>query len=410
MAYEVASEDRSLPLQARRECRSIRHAAIIGNYPPRVCGIATFTRDILAGLKASSPATRWTVVAMNDKPARPYDFGGAVDHVIAQDNCDDYLAVADALNKSDVEIVFVQHEFGIFGGPAGSRLLLLLRRLRMPVIVTLHTVLQNPDADQRRVTDEIVRNAAAVVVMTQKGANLLKRVFGAPAEKIHVVPHGAPFRSLAATESFKAALGMKGRRVVSTFGLLSPNKGIETVIRAMPTVLARHPDTTYLVVGATHPNLVEREGEGYRDSLVDLAQQLGVQDNVRFINRFVSDDELVDILQASDVYVTPYLTETQITSGTLSYAIALGRPIVSTPYWHAAEALADGVGVLCPFKDHACFAQAIINVLADDTLRQRMAMRAWVAGKPSRWSNVGGAYMKLAADACALSATQVVLP
>jgi glycosyltransferase involved in cell wall biosynthesis len=374
----------------------IRHAAIIGNHPPRVCGIATFTRDLLAGLKAASSSVRWTVVAMNDRDVDAYHFGDAVHHVVRQDDPDAYAAVADTLNGTGVEVVFLQHEFGIFGGAAGGYILQLLRRLRMPVIVTMHTVLQQPDPDQRRVMDEIVRNAAALVVMTEKGASLLRSVYSAPPEKVHVVPHGAPLRTMVSTGPAKAGIGLGDRKVVTTFGLLSPNKGIETVIKALPHVRRKHPDVLYLVVGATHPNLVAREGEAYRDSLLQLANALGVQASVRFINRFVDDDELVAILQASDVYVTPYLTETQITSGTLSYAIALGCPIVSTPYWHAAEALADGVGVLCPFGDSTAFGEAIDAILSDDRLRKALSERARDAGMPSRWSNVADAYMNIA--------------
>ncbi len=402
MAFEERLFDRlqqapALPTSAHPKLGKITRAAIIGNFPPRVCGIATFTRDLLEGLSQASPGAEWAVVAMNDRQSGAYAFPKRVNQVIAHDDPNGYVEAADAVNRSGAEVAFVQHEFGIFGGSAGEHLLLLLRRLKMPAIVTMHTVLEYPDPDQRRVTDEILRIAAAIVVMAKKGAALLERVFGADREKVHIVPHGAPARPLRPTSTFKARLGFSGHKTITTFGLLSPNKGIETVIEGLPHVVDRHPDALYLVVGATHPNLVAHEGETYREHLMALSDKLGVRGNVRFINRFVGEEELVDLLQATDIYVTPYLTETQITSGTLSYAIALGGAIVSSPYWHAAEALADGVGVLCAFRDGPCFGETIADLLSDDVRRTTLAQRAWKAGIPSRWSNVGKAYIDIAA-------------
>lgn len=365
----------------------LRRAAMIGNFPPRRCGIATFTRDSFESLRTALPRTDWDLVAMQDN-ATQHDYPRAVTHIIPQDDIQAYETVADSLNRSGVEVVFLQHEFGIFGGEAGSNILLLLRRLRMPVVVTLHTVLDRPSPAQKRVLDEILRIASAVIVMTELGADILERVYGAGPRKVHVIPHGAPERPFSATEAFKAPLGLASDNVIMSFGLLSPNKGIETIIRALPAILDRHPNTTYLIVGATHPNLVRNEGENYRESLIELARSLGVHDSLRFINRFVGDEELVDLLQAADIYVTPYLTETQITSGTLTYAIALGKPVVSTPYWHAKEALADGVGVLCPFNDADAFAREITELLADDVRREAMARRAYLAGEPTRWRTV----------------------
>jgi glycosyltransferase involved in cell wall biosynthesis len=404
MAYEALLNDPARPI-LRRDVKSSRpaRAAMIGNFPPRVCGIATFTRDLLEGLTQASPETKWTVVAMSDRP-EGYAFPDVVQHAIAQSDADQFVRAADAINRSGAEIAFVQHEFGIFGGPAGAHLLPLLRRLRMPVVVTLHTVLEHPDRDQRRVTDEILRNAAAVIVMARKGAELLERVYGAEPEKIHVIPHGAPARPLLPAASFKTKLGLADRKTITTFGLLSPNKGLETVIEGLPQIAERHPNVLYLIAGATHPNLLAREGERYREHLICLAERLGVTRNVQFINRYLDDDDLIELLQATDIYVTPYLTETQITSGTLSYAIALGRPIVSSPYWHAAEALGDGIGVLCDFLDSSCFARAIADLLSDDARREAMARRTWQAGVASRWSNVGKTYMSIAAATVAARA------
>jgi glycosyltransferase involved in cell wall biosynthesis len=379
----------------------LRRAAMIGNFPPRKCGIATFTRDTFESLRTALPRTEWSVVAMEDRAVR-HTYPLPVTHTIPQDDVAAYARTADELNRSGAEVVFLQHEFGIFGGDAGEHILTLLRRLQMPVVTTLHTVLKSPNPDQKRVLDEIIRISSAVIVMSETGADILEEVHGAGPTKIHVIPHGAPERPFSATDPFKAPLGLAGNKVLMTFGLLSPNKGIETIIRGLPAILDRHPDAIYLIVGATHPHLVQHEGEAYRDGLTELARSLGVADHLRFINRFVGDDELVDLLLASDLYVTPYLTEAQITSGTLSYAIAVGKPVISTPYWHAKEALADGVGVICPFGDTRAFTQEIIGLLADDERRDAMARRAYAAGAPSRWRKVAQEISGLA-SACRAS-------
>lgn len=378
---------RTLPTAAEPTRAKLRRAAIIGNFPPRKCGIATFTRDTLESLRGVLPKTEWDVVVMQD-PGGDYDYPKQVTHIVPQNDLAAYRETADSLNRSGVEVVFLQHEFGIFGGDAGAHILALLRRLQMPVVTTCHTVLQNPNPDQKRVLDEIIRISSAIIVMTETGADILEGVHGAGPTKVHVIPHGAPERPFSATDPFKAPLGLAGNKVIMTFGLLSPNKGLETIIRGLPSILARHPDAVYLIVGATHPHLVQHEGEAYRDSLIELARSLGVVDHLRFINRFVDDEELVDLLQAADLYVTPYLTEAQITSGTLAYAIALGKAVISTPYWHAKEALADGVGVICGFNDTRAFATEITDLLADDTRREAMARRAYRAGEPSRWRKV----------------------
>ncbi|MFT3998028.1 MAG: glycosyltransferase family 4 protein, partial [Asticcacaulis sp.] len=370
----------------------LSHIAVIGNFPPRQCGLATFTRDIYKCLNAALPQARFEVVAMNDH-AGPYAYPSEVTRQLPQDDLIAYRRLADDLNTARVDAVFVQHEFGIYGGPSGEYLLTCLERLTMPVVTTLHTVLEHPNPDQRRVMDGLIRHSATLITMAHKGADILRRVYGVPVAQILVVPHGAPARPLSATEAFKPALNAAGRRVLSTFGLLSPNKGIETLIEALPAISAACPDVLYLVVGATHPNLILNEGETYREGLMARVAELGVGDHIRFLNRYMSDDDLIDVLQASDVYVTPYLTETQITSGTLSYALAVGKPVVSAPYWHAVEALADGVGVICPFRDSDAFAAAIIDLLTDDDRRAQMAGRAHQAALPSRWSAVAEAYI-----------------
>jgi glycosyltransferase involved in cell wall biosynthesis len=398
MGFDASPIGKSLRDRLQDPAKSalpIRNAAMIGNFPPRKCGIATFTRDAFAGLRSQLPGANWSVVAMEDR-AEDHVYPETVTHVIPQDDADAYARVADELNQAGVEVAFIQHEFGIFGGEAGSHVLLLMRRLKMPIVVTLHTVLEKPSPAQKRVMDEMLRRASAAIVMTETGADILSRVHRVGPSKVHVIPHGAPERPFASPESFKTSLGLAGRKVFMTFGLLSPNKGLETVIRGMPEILSRHPDALYLIVGATHPHLRAREGESYRNSIVELATSLGVADHLRFVNRFLDDAELVNLLQAADIYVTPYLTEAQVVSGTLSYAIALGKPVISTPYWHAREALADGVGILCPFGDSKAFAREISGLLSDQIKREAMARRAYRAGEPSRWRKVSGAIVDLA--------------
>ena len=371
---------------------TLSKAAIIGNFPPRQCGLATFTRDMYACLSKALPRARWNVIAMND-PGASYDYPSEVTHQLPQNEAAAYRALADELNGNGTEVFFVQHEFGIYGGPSGAYLIDLLERLRMPIVTTLHTVLETPNDEQRRVMQDLIRLSSTLVTMARKGSEILQAVYGVPESQIAVIPHGAPSRPLRDTAEFKDLLNLSGRKTLTTFGLLSPNKGIETVIAALPAIRAACPEVMYLVIGATHPHLLRNEGEKYRDGLKAMAAELGVEGNIRFINRFINDNDLIDILQASDVYVTPYLTQSQITSGTLSYALALGRPIVSTPYWHAQEALANGIGTLCPFHDSDAFSTAICDLLTSDKKRAAMSSRAYMAGLSSRWSAVAHAYV-----------------
>ena len=371
---------------------TISRPTIIGNFPPRQCGLATFTRDMYSCLSRALPKAQWSVIAMND-PGADYDYPSEVTHQLAQNDVEAYRKLAEELNAKGADVVFVQHEFGIYGGPSGRYLLAFLERLNMPIVTTLHTILEQPSCEQRMVMDSLIRLSDTLVTMAHKGSDILQRVYGVDPARISVIPHGAPARPLCDTTAFKVELGLTGRKVLTTFGLLSPNKGIETVIAAMPDIIRSCPEAMYLVIGATHPHLVRNEGEAYRDGLKQMARDLGVERHIKFINSFVEDNDLIEILQATDVYVTPYLTETQITSGTLSYALALGRPIVSTPYWHAQEVLAGGGGALCPFKDSRAFTLAISNLLASDTARQAMSQRAYQAGLSSRWSAVAQAYV-----------------
>lgn len=377
---------------------SIKRIALIGNSPPRLCGIATFTRDVAQALTTAFPDIALDLYAMND-PGSDHRYGPEVICSIDQDDLRDYIQAARRINESSADIVLVQHEYGIFGGPAGALLLRLLDRVDAPVIVTLHTVLETPNADQRAVIEGLSRRASKLIVMAEKGRDILRRVHGVAADKIAVIPHGVPDRAPVPTDDLKQRFGFGGHRVLLTFGLLSPNKGVETMIRAMPAIVEAHSDVLYVVLGATHPHLVAREGEAYRESLVALAEEKGVSDHVRFVDGFLEQETLLDYLQSADVYVTPYLSETQITSGTLSYAVALGKAVVSSPYWHAVELAEQDVVTLVPFGDDAGFATAINKLLGDGKLLSEAGKRAYALGRGMVWEKLAAAYLAIAREA-----------
>jgi glycosyltransferase involved in cell wall biosynthesis len=379
-------------LRSSTAATKIRRVVLIGNYPPRMCGIATFTADVREALITAYPTMSCDVVAMTDEGAR-YDYPEEVRFTIRQNEPMDYLEAARRINASSPDIVCVQHEFGIFGGPAGEHLIKLLDALTCPVVSALHTVLEKPNGDQRRVFDRLIARSASLIVMAERGLEMLERVWSVPAEKIVLVPHGAPDQPMIDTASAKARLGFAGREVLFTFGLLSPNKGIEAAIKAMPAIAAVRPDVLYVVLGATHPHLVSREGEAYRDSLQALVDDLGVRKNVRFINAYTDTPKLLDYLRAADIYVTPYLNEAQITSGTLSYAAALGKPIISTPYWHAQELLADGKGVLTPFGDSEAISEAAIDLLTNPRHMAELRQRIYDATRDTVWSRLAERYV-----------------
>lgn len=385
-------------IDARKSLPPVRKIAMIGNSLPRLCGIATFTSHVREALIAHRPDLDVDLYAMTD-PGEAYEYGREVVCSIGQEELADYHLAAQKINDSGADVIFVQHEYGIFGGHAGAMLLKLLNRVEAPVVVVLHTVLEEPNADQRAVIEALARRASTLIVMARKGKEILRRVHGIAANQIQVVAHGVPDRPLTGAEDNKARFGFDGRRVLLTFGLLSPNKGIETMIRALPALVANRPDVLYVVLGATHPHLVAREGEAYRESLLALAEALGVSNNIRFIDGFLEQDELLDYLSAADIYVTPYLNEAQITSGTLSYAVALGRAVVSTPYWHAAELLADGVGRLVPFGDSEGFAAAIGALLDDPDELETIRQRAYAEGRKMTWDRLAEAYLEIAAKA-----------
>lgn len=366
--------------------------AFIGNSLPRRCGIATFTSDLQLAVAASRPGTNATIVAMTDR-GQSYAYPPVVEIQIRDDKPEDYVRAADALNAAKVDAVSLQHEFGIFGGECGAYVLSLLSRLNMPIVTTLHTVLSDPSPMQRRVLSDIVALSSKVIVMVEKGRELLRSTYAVPAEKIEVIPHGIPDTPYVDPSTAKSRLGFAGKSTILTFGLLSESKGIEVMIDAMPEILCRKPDAVYVVLGATHPNLVRDHGEAYRESLVARVRERGVEKHVVFLDRFVDTPTLLDFISMCDVYVTPYLNESQMTSGTLAYSFGMGKAVVSTPYWHAQELLGDGRGVLVPFNDVAAIGTEIAGLLTDDLRRERMRKRAHSSSRSMTWERTAASYM-----------------
>ena len=387
----------------------VDHIALIGNFLPRKCGLATFTTDTYAALRERFPDMQVDVYAMDDRPGS-YDFPPEVTRTIPEDDRLAYSEAARAIEASGAQAVWLQHEYGIFGGAAGDYILALLDRVSLPVIVTLHTVLDQPSADERRVMEALIRRASRLIVMAERGRNILERVYGADPKAIATIPHGVPNRPFAEPDTLKPLFGWQGRKVVLTFGLLAPGKGIETVIEALPAAVAEVPNLLYVVLGTTHPHLVAHEGEAYRDRLEALAIELGVGANITFVNSFVEHDALIDRLQAADVYVTPYTNPAQVTSGTLSYAVGVGKAVISTPYVHAREILADGHGVLVDFADTAGFARAIVALLADDENRHRLSERAYARGRTMIWPRVAESALAQIEAAIAASPRRLVRP
>jgi glycosyltransferase involved in cell wall biosynthesis len=372
----------------------LRRLAFIGNSLPRHCGIATFTTDLQQAISTSRSDLETTIVAMTDH-GQAYDYPASVALQIKDGSIEDYVRAADFLNAGRFDTVCLQHEFGIFGGEAGAHILVLLSRLTMPVVTTLHTVLAKPTSAQRAVMEAVIEASSKVVVMAKKGRELLRSVYHVADDKIEVIAHGIPDVAFVGPEAAKAKLGYAGRSVILTFGLLSPNKGIEVMIDAMPSILGRRPDAVYVVLGATHPNLVRDQGEAYRESLTARVRELGVEDHVVFLDQFVDQATLLEFISMCDVYVTPYLNEAQMTSGTLAYSFGLGKPVVSTPYWHARELLADGRGVLIPFGDAAAAGSEIAELLTDDARREAMCKRAYAASRSMTWQRTAERYLSV---------------
>jgi len=356
--------------------------AFIGNYLPRQCGIATFTTDLCTAMSAEYGSERLFAIPVND-PDSSYQYPERVRIELEQEDCASYERAAEFLNFNGNDLVCMQHEYGIFGGAAGSHILALLRKLKMPLVTTLHTVLCDPDHNQRTVLDEISHLSDRLIVMSHHAASLLRDVYGVPNEKIDVIPHGVPDLPFMDPNYFKDLFGTEGKSVLLTFGLLSPNKGIENVIRALPAILKKHPDLVYVISGATHPHIRRREGERYREELRTLAEECGVSSHVTFNNRFVSNEEMIEQVGAADIYITPYRQEAQVVSGMLAIALGAGKAVISTPYWHAKEILADGRGVLVPFDDPSSIANAAIRLLDNGPERHACSKlreeRSWQA-------------------------------
>lgn len=375
------------------DTRKVQRIAFVGNHIPRKCGIATFTSDLVGAIASTHPLTECGAVAVTDQQGE-YEYPDVVRFELDEQDVRSYERAAQFLNESKVEVVCVQHEFGIYGGPAGEHLLTLLSRLDAPVVTTLHTVLSQPNPDQRRVMQGIIDGSSRLVVMSDRGLNILQETYQAPRARIDLIPHGIPDVPFLEPEFYKAQIGLSGIRVLLTFGLLSPNKGIETVIKALPQIASEFPDVVYIVLGATHPNELRTRGDAYRNQLEALAKQIGVEDNIRFLNRFVPLRELTEFIGATDLYITPYLGEAQITSGTLSYAFGAGKAVISTPYWHATELLKEDRGVLVPFGDSVAIAREARDLLRDRVRWNAMRRRAYSLGREMIWSSTAKRYME----------------
>src|SRR6202142_285631 len=367
--------------------------AVIGNYLPRHCGIATFTTDLCTAIAAEYGTARLMALPVNDTESG-YDYPARVRWSLAQDDVTSYQKAAEFLNFNNIDMVCLQHEYGIFGGPAGSHILHLLRALKMPVVTTLHTVLREPDPNQLMVMEEIAELSDRLIVMSQLSSQFLQEIFKVPGSKIDMVPHGVPDLPFLDPNFFKDRFGVEGKAVLLTFGLLSPNKGIENVIQALPQILSRHKNVVYMVAGATHPHILRREGDKYRESLQALAKQMGVEAQVIFHNRFVSPAEMVEFIGAADIYITPYRHEAQVVSGTLAYALGAGKAIISTPYWHAIELLDDRRGALVPFQDPGAIAKKAVELLDTPAIRHAMRKRAYLFAREMVWKRVAQGYME----------------
>ena len=389
--------------------KPLESVAFIGNHLPRRCGIATFTHDLHRAVASTRSDLETCVVAMTD-PGRTYDYPPAVRFQIRDQLIDDYVQAAEFLNNAEVDVVSLQHEYGIFGGAAGGNIVELLSRLEMPIVTTLHTVLAQPTAAQRGVMRRIIDASARAVVMAEKGRELLRSVYDVPAPKVEVIPHGIPDFPFLDTHHAKAKFGFETKSIILTFGLLSPSKGIETMLDAMPAIIESCPNAMYVILGATHPNLVRDHGEAYRESLTARVQELGIEDHVAFFDQFVDQARLLKFISMCDVYVTPYLNEAQMTSGTLAYSFGLGKAVVSTPYWHAKELLGNGRGVLVPFRNAKAMSTEISGLLTNDVRRHAMRKRAYASSRSMTWAQTAKRYLATFEVAREQAPPELVLP
>ena len=384
-----------LPVEMHHERRM--RIAFVGNYLPRQCGIATFTTDLCNAIAAESAGSDLMVVAVNDAHSS-YAYPQRVQFTVNAEDLSSYRAAANFLNDSRVDVVCLQHEYGIFGGESGRHVLCFLQHLKMPVVTTLHTVLCKPDLDQQIILEEIAARSARLVVMSQHSAQFLQNVFRVPARKVALIPHGIPDMPFVDPDVSKEHFALTGKTVLLTFGLLSTNKGFENVIRALPRILATHPDVVYVIAGATHPHIRLKEGDRYRIGLQNLAAEMGVEQSVIFYNHFFTPQEMASLVAAADIYITPYCHEAQAVSGTLAFAMGAGKAVISTPYWHATELLDKGRGVLVPFEDEAAIADAINNLIENHAARMKMRQLAYLYGRDMLWSQVAHSYMRTFED------------
>ena len=389
----LKSEDTHL-FQVLRESMNKIEPAYIATYPPSECGIATFTRDVVTSVAKYTPFSKPTVVAIRrEQEIEPYE--RIVRFQIFKENRESYLEAAKFLNQSPVDIVSMQHEYGIYGGPDGEYVLDLLEALEKPAVATLHTVLQAPSPNQKRIIQEMSRLCDVMIVMVKTGRQILLDKYDVDPRKVTIIPHGVPNVHRVSAASVKRALGMADRSILSTFGLINRGKGLEYVIQALPKILKRHPNVIYLVLGETHPGVRRQEGESYRNMLTETVDSLGLEQNVRFNNRFLALNELVRYLCATDVYVTPYLSKDQIVSGTLAYALGCGKAIVSTPYLYAEEVLAEGRGMLLDFESPDSIADTVCRILDDKELKESLEAAAYRYGRRAAWFNVAVDYLGL---------------
>ncbi|VAW77982.1 Glycosyltransferase [hydrothermal vent metagenome] len=383
---------------SKPEWEALRSIVLIGNHLPRQCGIATFTTHLLESIALNAPDKACWAVAMNDK-STGYAYPSQVRFEINQSQLNEYSLAADLCNLNQVDVICLQHEYGIFGGKRGSFIIELLRNLNMPVVTTLHTILKDPNLQDRHIMMQLAEFSDRLVVMSERSVEFLRDIYQVPEEKIALIHHGIPDVPFIESDAYKDKFGVSGKKILLTFGLLSPGKGIEVVIDALPEIVKAHPQTIYMVVGATHPHLKAEQGEDYRNSLHLRAKALGVADHIVFHDRFVADEDLLEFIGAADIYVTPYQNEAQIISGTLAYALGMGKAVVSTPYWHAQELLADDRGRLIPFRDPVALAREVIDLLDHPDECRAVQERAYRYGRKMIWSNVGRRYLDIFAEA-----------